>query len=857
MEVEAKFSLPDAETSQQLQSTDRLAGFELSSGQVKQVHDTYLDTADRLMLSAGYACRRRQQAEGVLLTLKSLQGANGAIHRREELEALLPFDRPPAQWPAGSLRERVLQLTGGAALIPLFELRQKRIIRWVGPSHQPVAEFSLDEVHLASDGEAHVHFELEVELTPQGTEENLARIAASLQHEWDLEPEQRSKFERALAFLDGRQESRLLSPQERTACRQIAARGDHYARRALALLALDTGVTQAMAGSSAHLSERRVRYWLAQFRRRRLGVFPDRVLSETQAEVASAPAGPSPLEPPPPAPEPPLEPLSLEDLFARYSVDEDHARTVAAHALKLFDQLQPLHGLPVGRRSLLETAALVHNVGLETDPARHHTAGRDILLAHPPAGLNQQERLIVALTTFLHRKRMTTKKLAKLQQSPFAALQDPLMAEALALASLVRLADGLDYSQTGSSSVGGIRRGDTTVEIEVLGNHAPIDADRAQAKSDLAFLLFRTELGFHPAEIAGTEYGGLQLKVLGDVREQQAEMAREEPPKNVGLEASDPMAEAARKTFYFHYQRMLYYVPGTRLGEDIEELHDMRVATRRMRAAFQVFEPHLDMKQMGPFLKGLRRTGRALGAVRDLDVFWEKTQSYLDSLPPGQVLDLSPLRSAWEAERDKTRKSMLAYLDSNRYAKFRDQFGTLLQTAWEGIVPVVTEKGEPVPHRVRHVVPVVVYQRLAAVRAYDEWVTGPDVPLERLHRLRIAAKGLRYTLEFFREALGEESKEAIDRVKALQDHLGDLQDAVVASNLLRDFLTWGTWGHAEAAAQGLRWPTELVVAPGVAGYLTARQTELQRLLDTFPQAWASFQGTEFSKLVALAVAPLL
>ncbi len=49
------------------------------------------------------------------------------------------------------------------------------------------------------------------------------------------------------------------------------------------------------------------------------------------------------------------------------------------------------------------------------------------------------------------------------------------------------------------------------------------------------------------------------------------------------------MSEAGRKTFRFHFRRMVYNEPGTRLGEDIEAMHDMRVATRRMRAAFRVF----------------------------------------------------------------------------------------------------------------------------------------------------------------------------------------------------------------------------------------------------------------------------
>jgi CHAD domain-containing protein len=631
-------------------------------------------------------------------------------------------------------------------------------------------------------------------------------------------------------------ESKLLTPQERTVCLEVSTRDDMYGRRARALLALAEGATQVEAGERAGMSDRRVRHWLAAFRRERLDIFPVRVL----ADIAAVPT-PPPLETPP-EPEPQLEaekppqPLALGVLFDRYGVDTTHARTVANHALALFDHLLPFHGLPPERRALLETAALVHNVGLDADFNRHHIVGRDILLTHPPAGLDDHERQMVALTTFLHRKRITSKKLQNLANTSFADLPESAQVETLALAALVRMADGLDYSQTGSSHLGEIQQWAGVVEIEVLGPHAVVDANRAQEKSDLWRLRFEMDLRFKPE--------GFTRPIVSEL------------PARPGLEADDSMAQAACKTLYFHLQRMLYHEPGTRLGEDIEELHDMRVATRRMRAALPVFRAYLDTEQMAPFVKGLRRTGRALGAVRDLDVFWEKTQAYLDGLPPEQQSGLHPLRVVWEAERERARERMLAYLDSDRYARFAERFNEFLQTPGAGALPVLTEEGEPLPHRLRHVVPVAVYQRLAAVRAYDEWVTGPDVPLERLHQLRIAAKGLRYTMEYFREVLGPEAKSAIDEVKKLQDHLGDLQDAVVASNLLRDFLTWGTWGHRELEGKRVALPTQPIVAPGVAAYLTARQVELQHLLDTFPQAWSRIQNPQFTQLVAAALAPL-
>jgi inorganic triphosphatase YgiF len=281
MEIEAKLAVPDIETFQRLQAADSLGGFALSADQVKQVRDIYLDTAERLILAAGYACRRRERGQEVLMTLKGLGGAAGAVHRREELEVALPEDGPPAQWPASPARERVLDLIGEATLTPLFELQQARIVRGVLEGDRRVAEWSLDKVHVLAEGQEQMYFELEVELTPQGTEDDLAAIVTCLQDEWGLEPEPRSKFERALALVvEPRPQASVLTPQERATCLKIATRDDLYGRRAHALLALDGRATQVDAGQRAGMSDRRVRHWLAAFRQRRLGIFPARILAE-------------------------------------------------------------------------------------------------------------------------------------------------------------------------------------------------------------------------------------------------------------------------------------------------------------------------------------------------------------------------------------------------------------------------------------------------------------------------------------------------------------------------------------------------------------------------------------------------
>jgi CHAD domain-containing protein len=320
-----------------------------------------------------------------------------------------------------------------------------------------------------------------------------------------------------------------------------------------------------------------------------------------------------------------------------------------------------------------------------------------------------------------------------------------------------------------------------------------------------------------------------------------------------GIEPDDAMSEAGRKTFRFHFRRMLYHEPGTRLGEDIEALHDMRVATRRMRAAFRIFGDYYQPKAVAPYLKGLKRTGRALGPVRDLDVFRAKIEAYLSTLPESEQGRLDGFLGVLEARHEMTRKQMLTYLDSAKYHRFVERFGEFVETEGMGSRPVTLDGVEPRPCRVRHIAPITIYERLAAVRAYDEWVTIPNPPLKRLHALRIACKRLRYTLEFFSEVLAPEAKELIQELVIMQDHLGALQDVVVARRILSESLETGTRGDE---AVGGRMVEEMVDPTGIEDYLAAKEAEMQHLLDTFPEAWQRITGTEFSHMVAEAVATL-
>jgi hypothetical protein len=87
----------------------------------------------------------------------------------------------------------------------------------------------------------------------------------------------------------------------------------------------------------------------------------------------------------------------------------------------------------------------------------------------------------------------------------------------------------------------------------------------------------------------------------------------------------------------------------------------------------------------------------------------------------------------------------------------------------------------------------------------------------------------------------------------VQDHLGDLQDAVVTCGILQNFLARGTWGNDQARTAAA---PDVILAPGVTTYLSVRQVELQRLLREFPPLWKTLSGEDFRQQLFMAMAAL-
>jgi CHAD domain-containing protein len=313
--------------------------------------------------------------------------------------------------------------------------------------------------------------------------------------------------------------------------------------------------------------------------------------------------------------------------------------------------------------------------------------------------------------------------------------------------------------------------------------------------------------------------------------------------ETVGMLPDDSMVEAGRKALRFNFERMLFHEPVARLGEDIEGVHDMRVATRRMRSAFRLFGPFFDPQVTRPLVRGLRRIAAALGEVRDLDVFRQKAEHFVAGNPGA---DLSPLFTTWQDDYDAARAALLDALDGRRFARFVERLHSFVTTPGAGALPA--QPDGIVAYQVRHVAPRLIYEHYEQVRAYEAVLDG--APITTLHALRIDFKRLRYAMEFFEEVLGPEARLVIKEIKAMQDHLGDLNDTSVAVPLLGDFITTQRTLYS-GVPQFLRPDIS-----GVIAYADFQAVEQQRLLDTFPEVWANFNREEMRRSLALAVAAL-
>jgi triphosphatase len=197
-ETEWQFESADlAPLRAQLLAAGELAGFRLVAAGPRELHDCYVDTADRRFAQAGYALRLRTDGLSAEATLKSIGGDTGAPRVRTEIRQIIAAgDAGALLATQGPVSERVRAMAGAAPLSPLFRVRTHRDVWHALLGEVDAAEIVLDESSIAAhaDADAVALQRVEVELH-EASAESLQPLLEQLTADSNLAPAKRSKYQ--------------------------------------------------------------------------------------------------------------------------------------------------------------------------------------------------------------------------------------------------------------------------------------------------------------------------------------------------------------------------------------------------------------------------------------------------------------------------------------------------------------------------------------------------------------------------------------------------------------------------------------------------------------------------------------
>jgi CHAD domain-containing protein len=270
----------------------------------------------------------------------------------------------------------------------------------------------------------------------------------------------------------------------------------------------------------------------------------------------------------------------------------------------------------------------------------------------------------------------------------------------------------------------------------------------------------------------GAAPGGGTPKVVWALGPRATQGPEVEPVELSGDSAAGQVVRAAIATAV---TRLLRHDIGARLGDDSEDVHQARVATRRLRSDLKTFSAFVDPEWTAAIRDELRWIAGRLGAVRDADVLAERLAAQITQLPEQDRRPAGSLLTKLEAERKVAREELNAAMESSRYVDLVDDL------VFAARAPRLTPEADvaakvALPEVVRRP-----WKHL--VNAVESLGDNPED--EALHEVRIRAKRVRYAAEAVAPVSGKPAQRLATAVAEVQSVLGDLQDATVAELWLR------------------------------------------------------------------------
>ena len=145
-------------------------------------------------------------------------------------------------------------------------------------------------------------------------------------------------------------------------------------------------------------------------------------------------------------------------------------------------------------------------------------------------------------------------------------------------------------------------------------------------------------------------------------------------PKIKGILPNETLEICARRIIVDYFYKMMSYKEGAKEGADIEFVHEMRVTSRRLRAAMDNFADCFPEKAFKKHYKKVKAITQKMGAVRDLDVLIVRFQRELSTLSEVEQTDIRGLIGHLQREREEARKPMLMLFEKLEETCFETKF---------------------------------------------------------------------------------------------------------------------------------------------------------------------------------------
>jgi CHAD domain-containing protein len=281
-----------------------------------------------------------------------------------------------------------------------------------------------------------------------------------------------------------------------------------------------------------------------------------------------------------------------------------------------------------------------------------------------------------------------------------------------------------------------------------------------------------------------------------------------EPHPELPLPSSE--LEQLRPYLRHQYARMLAHDPGVRVGGKPEDLHQLRVATRRLRSVLKTSAPILDRAWVDEIRGELAWLGGELGRARDLDVLVPSLRQEAGTLDPTDRKALAPLFKKLQLQRASARRAVLRALRSERYLAL--------------LASIEAAAAAPPPGGTASLRTEVENEFKKLRKAMD--AVDADPTDEAIHQARIKGKRARYATEVLEDELGKPGAKLLAAAKDFQDAAGEHNDAVVAEARIRALL------------RGVRAQRTVLAA----GMLISRQRERRSVAaQALPKAWRRYE----------------